>query len=141
MRKPSALNSALLPRRQLSLLRSSVWIIRSTGSGRIGRWRSLKTLNPIVFFVKEILHSDRYRDGECLTDEDEKEVTEKLLAYHPHSEDKIGCGLDSIMTFHTRSALEHTYGKSIPLMLRDSFVNISNVADGFIYYYSLLCCS
>ncbi|KAH7672289.1 DNA-directed RNA polymerase protein [Dioscorea alata] len=97
MRKPSALNSALLPRRQLSLLRSSVWIIRSTGSGRIGRWRSLKTLNPIVFFVKEILHSDRYRDGECLTDEDEKEVTEKLLAYHPHSEDKIGCGLDSIM--------------------------------------------
>lgn len=36
-------------------------------------------------------------DGECLTTEDQKAVVEKLLAYHPHSEDKIGCGLDSIM--------------------------------------------
>ena len=39
----------------------------------------------------------RYLDGERLTAEDEKAVVEKLLAYHPHSEDKIGCGLDSIM--------------------------------------------
>ena len=36
-------------------------------------------------------------DGECLTDKDEKAVVEKLLAHHPDSEDKIGCGLDSIM--------------------------------------------
>ena len=36
-------------------------------------------------------------DGERLTAEDEKTVIERLLAYHPHSEDKIGCGLDSIM--------------------------------------------
>lgn len=36
-------------------------------------------------------------DGERLTAKDEKVVVEKLLAYHPHSEDKIGCGLDSIM--------------------------------------------
>ncbi|KAJ0984369.1 hypothetical protein J5N97_002725 [Dioscorea zingiberensis] len=57
----------------------------------------LEDIEPIVFLAKEIIHSDRYRDGERLTDEDEKEVTEKLLAYHPHSEDKIGCGLDSIM--------------------------------------------
>ncbi|PWA38697.1 Copper amine oxidase, N2/N3-terminal [Artemisia annua] len=39
----------------------------------------------------------RYLDGERLTQTDEKTVVEKLLAYHPHSEDKIGCGLDSIM--------------------------------------------
>lgn len=39
----------------------------------------------------------RYGDGERLSAEDEKEVIEKLLTYHPHSEDKIGCGLDSIM--------------------------------------------
>ncbi|GJV10899.1 hypothetical protein Tco_1352440 [Tanacetum coccineum] len=38
-----------------------------------------------------------YLDGERLTQIDEKTVVEKLLAYHPHSEDKIGCGLDSIM--------------------------------------------
>lgn len=36
-------------------------------------------------------------DGQCLTAEDEKAVIEKLLAYHPRSEDKIGCGLDYIM--------------------------------------------
>lgn len=39
----------------------------------------------------------RYVDGERLTAEDEKAVVEKLLAYHPNSDDKIGCGLDSIM--------------------------------------------
>ena len=36
-------------------------------------------------------------DGEQLIVEDEKAVVEKLLAYHPHYEDKIGCGLESIM--------------------------------------------
>ena len=36
-------------------------------------------------------------DGEQLTDEDEKIVAERLLAYHPNSDDKIGCGFDSIM--------------------------------------------
>lgn len=39
----------------------------------------------------------RYRDGEHLSAEDQKAVVEKLLAYHPHSEDKIGCGLNSVM--------------------------------------------
>ncbi|XP_010943194.1 protein DCL homolog, chloroplastic [Elaeis guineensis] len=57
----------------------------------------LDDIEPITILTKEILHSDRYRDGERLNDEDEKVVVEKLLAYHPHSEDKIGCGLDSIM--------------------------------------------
>lgn len=41
--------------------------------------------------------SSRYMDGERLTAEDEKAVVDKLLSYHPHSEDKIGCGIDSIM--------------------------------------------
>lgn len=39
----------------------------------------------------------RYLDGERLEFEDEKIVMEKLLAYHPYSKDKIGCGLDFIM--------------------------------------------
>ena len=39
----------------------------------------------------------RYKDGERLKPEDEKAVVEKLLVYHPHAEDKVGCGLDSIM--------------------------------------------
>ena len=39
----------------------------------------------------------RYMDGERLTVADEEAVVGKLLFHHPHSEDKIGCGLDSIM--------------------------------------------
>ncbi|KAF7830592.1 protein DCL, chloroplastic [Senna tora] len=57
----------------------------------------LKDIEPIVTLTKDILHSRRYMDGERLSDEDEKIVVEKLLAHHPHSEDKIGCGLESIM--------------------------------------------
>ncbi|XP_075668154.1 protein DCL homolog, chloroplastic [Castanea sativa] len=57
----------------------------------------LSDIEPISSLTKQILHSNRYLDGERLTAEDEKAVVEKLLAYHPHSEDKIGCGLDSIM--------------------------------------------
>lgn len=41
----------------------------------------------------------RYRDGECLSAEDEKEIIEKILHYHPHSEDKIGCGLSFIVVY------------------------------------------
>ncbi|KAL6207889.1 hypothetical protein ACLB2K_018842 [Fragaria x ananassa] len=57
----------------------------------------LRDVEPIVMLAKEILHSDRYMDGERLSAEDEKIVKERLLAYHPHSDDKIGCGIDSIM--------------------------------------------
>ncbi|KAI5655253.1 hypothetical protein M9H77_32440 [Catharanthus roseus] len=57
----------------------------------------LKDIEPVTSATKAILHSDRYLDGERLTAEDERLVVERLLAYHPHSEDKIGCGLDSIM--------------------------------------------
>lgn len=39
----------------------------------------------------------RYKDGERMSAEDEKVIIDKLLAHHPHAEDKIGCGLDSIM--------------------------------------------
>ncbi|KAI3761143.1 hypothetical protein L1987_51551 [Smallanthus sonchifolius] len=54
-------------------------------------------IDPITLLIKDILHSDRYMDGQQLTSTDEKIVVDKLLAYHPHSEDKIGCGIDSIM--------------------------------------------
>ncbi|XP_043709179.1 protein DCL homolog, chloroplastic [Telopea speciosissima] len=57
----------------------------------------LHDIKPITSLAKEIIHSDKYMDGERLTPDDEKAVVEKLLAFHPHSEDKIGCGLDSIM--------------------------------------------
>ncbi|XP_078439669.1 DCL-like protein [Wolffia australiana] len=57
----------------------------------------LKDIDPIRELTKSILHTDRYKDGERLTNEDEKAVVENLLVYHPHSEDKIGCGIDCIM--------------------------------------------
>lgn len=43
-------------------------------------------------------------DGARLNEEDEKAIVEKLLAYHPHSEDKIGCGLESIMVSFASSS-------------------------------------
>lgn len=57
----------------------------------------LSDIEPITKLTKEILHSDRYKDGQYLTAEHEKSVVDMLLAYHPHSEDKIGCGVNSIM--------------------------------------------
>ncbi|KAL4299396.1 hypothetical protein HN51_050128 [Arachis hypogaea] len=57
----------------------------------------LKDIQPIVLLTKDILHSRRYMDGEQLSAEDERAVVDNLLAYHPRSEDKIGCGLESIM--------------------------------------------
>ncbi|XVF64119.1 hypothetical protein PTKIN_Ptkin09bG0141700 [Pterospermum kingtungense] len=57
----------------------------------------LRDIEPIISLTKEILHSDRYMDGEQLTVADEEVVVKKLLCHHPRSEDKIGCGLDSIM--------------------------------------------
>nr|KYP42302.1 hypothetical protein KK1_036294 [Cajanus cajan] len=61
----------------------------------------LKDIEPTVLLAKDILHSRRYMDGARLSAEDEKVVVQKLLAYHPHSEDKIGCGLESIMVSST----------------------------------------
>lgn len=83
----------------------------------------LNDVEPVILLAKEILHSDRcgkknrnlvpekidfcvpvlmfcnrrYQDGERLSEQDEKVIIDKLLSYHPHAEDKIGCGLDSIM--------------------------------------------
>ncbi|KAG6608449.1 Protein DCL-like, chloroplastic, partial [Cucurbita argyrosperma subsp. sororia] len=57
----------------------------------------LSDIDPVISLTKEILHSNRYVDGERLTFEDEKIVVDRLLAHHPHAEDKIGCGLESIM--------------------------------------------
>ncbi|KAE9600013.1 hypothetical protein Lal_00046108 [Lupinus albus] len=57
----------------------------------------LRDIEPIVMLTRNILFSRRYMDGELLNVEDEKAIVERLLAYHPHYEDKIGCGLESIM--------------------------------------------
>uniref|UniRef100_A0A0E0IA22 DCL protein n=1 Tax=Oryza nivara TaxID=4536 RepID=A0A0E0IA22_ORYNI len=65
-------------------------------------WRAaeaeiVRDIDPVVQLIKDILHSDRYGDGECLSPKDENIIVEKLLAYHPRVDDKIGCGLDAIM--------------------------------------------
>uniref|UniRef100_A0ACD5XQN8 Uncharacterized protein n=1 Tax=Avena sativa TaxID=4498 RepID=A0ACD5XQN8_AVESA len=57
----------------------------------------LRDVKPVVEFVRGILHSDRYGNGVFLSPDDEKVIVEKVLAHHPRSEDKIGCGLDAIM--------------------------------------------
>jgi hypothetical protein len=50
----------------------------------------------ISTFLLIFLLTARYKDGEQLTDEDEKAVAGSLLVYHPNCDDKVGCGLDSI---------------------------------------------
>ncbi|GAB2228336.1 hypothetical protein Droror1_Dr00010171 [Drosera rotundifolia] len=67
-----------------------------------------RDVKRISLLAKEILHTDRYMDGQRLSAEHERVVVQKLLAYHPRYEEKIGCGIDSIIvdqhpTFkHTR---------------------------------------
>ncbi|XP_057429412.1 protein DCL homolog, chloroplastic-like [Lotus japonicus] len=66
------------------------------------KWRDneeeiLRDIEPIVLLAKDILFSPRYMDGQVLNVAEEKAIVDKLLAYHPDSEDKIGCGLESIM--------------------------------------------
>ncbi|KZV45172.1 hypothetical protein F511_11772 [Dorcoceras hygrometricum] len=43
-----------------------------------------------------ILHSGKYESGDRLSPEHEKTILERLLAYHPEYEKKIGCGVDYI---------------------------------------------
>ncbi|KAK4770980.1 hypothetical protein SAY87_031512 [Trapa incisa] len=57
----------------------------------------LKDIRPVLSLAKDILHSKRYFDGQRLSAEDETAVVKKLLSFHPHCDDKIGCGLDGIM--------------------------------------------
>ncbi|XP_073277159.1 protein DCL homolog, chloroplastic [Primulina huaijiensis] len=98
----------------------------------------LKDIEPIICLTKEILHSDRYMDGERLTHEDEKVVVDKLLVHHPRSEDKIGCGMDSIMVDrhpqfkHSRCLfvvrtdggwIDFSYQKCIRAYIRDKYAS------------------
>ncbi|KAM0849720.1 hypothetical protein ACQ4PT_053555 [Festuca glaucescens] len=93
----------------------------------------LRDIEPVVQLIKDILHSDRYGDGECVTSKDEIIIVEKLLAYHPRAEDKIGCGLDAIMVDrHPQSASVSTSEKSIHHMERDLYKNISSEPEGII---------
>nr|GEU97139.1 protein DCL, chloroplastic-like [Tanacetum cinerariifolium] len=52
---------------------------------------------PLVGFVRMILHSGKYESGERLSADHESMILQRLLAYHPESEKKIGSGIDCIM--------------------------------------------
>ncbi|XP_014504025.1 protein DCL homolog, chloroplastic [Vigna radiata var. radiata] len=56
-----------------------------------------RDIEPIVKLTRHILFSPRYKNGELLTMEDERAITENVLIYHPEYEDKIGSGLFAIM--------------------------------------------
>lgn len=51
---------------------------------------------PLVGLVRMILHSGKYESGDRLSPEHEKAILERLLAYHPECEKKIGSGVDYI---------------------------------------------
>ncbi|KAK7310801.1 hypothetical protein RJT34_08536 [Clitoria ternatea] len=65
----------------------------------------VKDIQPILMLTRKILHTPRYLNGERLTMADERAVVEKLLVHHPHSEDKIGCGLESVMSIASVAAV------------------------------------
>lgn len=58
--------------------------------------RILEDTVPLVGFVRMILHSGTYQSGDRLSAEHERTILERLLPFHPHSEKKIGCGIDYI---------------------------------------------
>ena len=53
----------------------------------------------LVKIITQMGSSCRYDNGDKLSLEHEKFVLEKLLAYHPESEKKIGCGIDYITVY------------------------------------------
>ncbi|KAL5583506.1 hypothetical protein UlMin_015948 [Ulmus minor] len=52
---------------------------------------------PLVGFVRMVLHSGKYKNGEKLTPQHDKIILERLLPYHPEYETKIGYGVQSVM--------------------------------------------
>nr|AJA90769.1 DNA-directed RNA polymerase V largest subunit [Ephedra trifurca] len=56
----------------------------------------LEASESIIHYMRNILHSERYNCGDKLSPEDEKEVVEKVLNYHPDKDAKIGSGIDYI---------------------------------------------
>lgn len=67
----------------------------------------MKLTNCFTSCFKTKLFLSRYGDGECLSPKDENIIVEKLLAYHPRVDDKIGCGLDAIMVSHYYDLLNY----------------------------------
>uniref|UniRef100_A0A2C9U0C4 Uncharacterized protein n=1 Tax=Manihot esculenta TaxID=3983 RepID=A0A2C9U0C4_MANES len=55
---------------------------------------------PLVGFVRMILHSGKYENGDRLSPENERTIVERLLPYHPECKKKIGCGIDYITVGH-----------------------------------------
>ncbi|KAJ6679060.1 DCL PROTEIN (DUF3223) [Salix purpurea] len=100
-------------------------------------WRDIE---PITHLAKDILHSNRYMDGEQLTDEDEKIVAERLLAHHPNSDDKIGCGFDSIMPVHVLAnvnvSIQTFYLEGVNLVRMNVIYNVvfaESLLDGSVF--------
>ncbi|KAH8488045.1 hypothetical protein Peur_060202 [Populus x canadensis] len=58
--------------------------------------RILEDTVPLVGFVRMILHSGKYESGNRLSPDHERTIVDRLLAYHPDCDSKIGCGIDYI---------------------------------------------
>ncbi|KAJ6872181.1 protein DCL [Populus alba x Populus x berolinensis] len=58
--------------------------------------RILEDTVPLVGFVRMILHSGKYESGDRLSPDHERTIVDRLLAYHPDCDSKIGCGIDYI---------------------------------------------
>ncbi|XP_050214981.1 protein DCL homolog, chloroplastic [Mercurialis annua] len=70
--------------------------------GELVDWEDqiLEDTVPLVGFVRMILHSGKYENGDRLSPEHERTILERLLPFHPEYEKKIGCGIDYITVGH-----------------------------------------
>ncbi|XP_059636675.1 protein DCL homolog, chloroplastic [Cornus florida] len=151
IRRPccTATESTPLPEEDVSVASQNAAVVSTKDPPKYPGWDDLdyrkwkdkedeiiRDIEPIILLTKDILHSNRYLDGDRLVAGDEKAVVEKLLVYHPHAEDKIGCGLDSIMVDrhpqfrHSRCLfvvrtdgvwIDFSYQKCIRAYIRDKY--------------------
>ncbi|KAJ9567127.1 hypothetical protein OSB04_003093 [Centaurea solstitialis] len=57
----------------------------------------VEDIAPLTSFVRLILHSGKYENGERLSSDHEHIIIQRILAYHPEMDKKIGCGINYIM--------------------------------------------
>ncbi|KAB5526689.1 hypothetical protein DKX38_020536 [Salix brachista] len=80
--------------------------------------RILEDTVPLVGFVRMILHSGKYESGDRLSPDHERTIVDRLLAYHPDCDSKIGCGIDYITVgYHPDFVESRCFGQQLPLRI------------------------
>ncbi|KAF8388658.1 hypothetical protein HHK36_025338 [Tetracentron sinense] len=57
----------------------------------------LSDIEPIMQFIRRVMHQSRYNDGDPLSADDQSYVLSNVFNYHPDKASKIGDGVDYVM--------------------------------------------